>query len=136
MRGGRDSRDQKLVGPDLRRGTAYGYVPDLPFLPAGDIFQNMMVHSPRIEIKYCTQCRWLLRAAWMAQELLTTFQDEVGEVALMPGTGGVFEVRIGDEVIWSRAEQGRFPDIKELKQLVRDRIAPAKDLGHSENKVQ
>jgi selenoprotein W-related protein len=72
-------------------------------------------------------------AAWMAQELLTTFQDEIGEVALVPGTGGVFEVRIGDEVIWSRAEQGRFPDIKELKQLVRDRIAPTKDLGHSES---
>ena len=72
----------------------------------------------------------------MAQELLTTFQDEVGEVVLVPGTGGVFEVRVDEELIWSRAEQGRFPDIKELKQLVRDRIAPAKDLGHSENKRQ
>lgn len=95
-----------------------------------------MVHSPRIEIKYCTQCRWLLRAAWMAQELLTTFRDEIGELALVPGAGGVFEVRIGDDVIWSRADQGRFPDIKELKQVVRDRIAPAKDLGHSENSRQ
>ena len=108
----------------------------LPFLPVGDIVQKVMVHSPRIEIKYCTQCRWLLRAAWMAQELLTTFQDEIGEAALVPGTGGVFDVRIGDDVIWSRAEQGRFPDIKELKQLVRERIAPEKDLGHSENRRQ
>lgn len=72
----------------------------------------------------------------MAQELLTTFQDDVGEAALVPGTGGVFEVRIGDEVVWSRMEQGRFPDIKELKQIVRDRIAPAKDLGHSEDRRQ
>ena len=72
----------------------------------------------------------------MAQELLTTFQDEIGELALVPGTGGVFELRIGDAVIWSRAEQGRFPDIKELKQLVRDRISPATDLGHSENRKQ
>ena len=72
----------------------------------------------------------------MAQELLTTFQDEIGELVLVPGTGGVFEVRIGDEAIWSRADQGRFPDIKELKQLVRDCIAPAKDLGHSENRSQ
>ena len=54
--------------------------------------------SPRIEIEYCTQCRWLLRAAWMAQELLTTFQNEVGEVALQPGTGGVFEVRVESAV--------------------------------------
>jgi selenoprotein W-related protein len=87
---------------------------------------------PKIEIEYCTQCRWLLRAAWTAQELLTTFQDEIGEVALQPGTGGIFEVRIGSDVLWSRAEQQRFPEMKELKQLVRDRIAPDRDLGHSD----
>ena len=89
---------------------------------------------PRVEIEYCTQCRWLLRAAWMGQELLTTFSDELGEVALVPGTGGVFNIRVNDELIWSRADRGAFPDIKELKQFVRDRIAPRKDLGHSEGK--
>ena len=76
----------------------------------------------------------MLRAAWMAQELLTTFQDEVGEVALAPGTGGVFEVRVNGDVVWSRAAEGRFPDIKELKQVVRDKIAPGRDLGHSERR--
>lgn len=94
----------------------------------------MPPRTPRVQIEYCTQCRWLLRAAWMAQELLTTFQDELGEVALLPGKGGVFEVRVGDELIWSRTRDNGFPDIKELKQRVRDRIAPAKDLGHSERK--
>jgi selenoprotein W-related protein len=88
---------------------------------------------PRLEIEYCTQCRWLLRAAWMAQELLTTFTEELGEVALIPGTGGIFNIRIDDELIWSRAEAHGFPDIKQLKQLVRDRVAPTKDLGHSEH---
>lgn len=88
--------------------------------------------KPRIEIEYCTQCRWMLRAAWMAQELLTTFQDDVGEVALIPGAGGVFEVRSGGTVLWSRATEGGFPEIKELKKRVRDRIAPEKNLGHSE----
>ncbi len=88
----------------------------------------------RVEIHYCRQCRWLLRAAWMAQELLTTFEAELGEVALRPGTGGVFEIRVNDQLLWSRADAGRFPDIKELKQLVRDQIAPEKDLGHSDKK--
>ena len=89
-----------------------------------------MPRQPRIEIEYCTQCRWLLRAAWMAQELLTTFAAELGEVALLPGRGGVFEVRVEGETIWSRAAQGRFPEAKELKQRVRDYVAPGRDLGH------
>jgi len=88
----------------------------------------------RVEIHYCTRCRWLLRAAWMAQELLTTFEDEIGELALVPGSGGIFEVRAEGELLWSRKERGRFPEIAELKQLVRDRIAPGRDLGHSDRR--
>ena len=94
-----------------------------------------MTELPEIEIVYCRQCRWLLRAAWMAQELLTTFEDELAAVTLRAGTGGRFEVRQGDTVLWSRKEEGRFPDAAELKQRVRDRIAPARDLGHVEPKA-
>lgn len=79
-------------------------------------------------------CRWLLRSAWMAQELLTTFDQEIAELSLRPGTGGVFEVRVNGKLVWSRKEAGRFPEITELKQLVRDEIAPEKDLGHSDKK--
>ena len=81
-------------------------------------------------------CRWLLRAAWMAQELLTTFDQEISELNLRPGTGGVFEVRVNGKLVWSRKEAGRFPEITELKQLVRDEIAPEKDLGHSDKKTK
>ncbi|WP_420870146.1 SelT/SelW/SelH family protein [Catalinimonas alkaloidigena] len=90
--------------------------------------------QPRITIKYCTQCRWLLRAAWMAQELLTTFETDLGEVALLPATGGIFEVSLDGELIYSRKAEGRFPESKELKQLIRDRIDPGRDLGHSDRK--
>lgn len=90
------------------------------------------MQKPRVEITYCTGCRWLLRAAWMAQELLSTFSDELGEVALEPGTGGVFEIRAVGELVWSRERDGGFPEIKDLKQRIRDRIAPDKDLGHAD----
>ena len=87
--------------------------------------------KPSVEIVYCTRCRWLLRAAWMAQELLGTFEAELGGVALVPNAeGGVFEVRVAREKIRSPAEAGGFPEIKSLKQLVRDRVAPGRDLGH------
>jgi selenoprotein W-related protein len=88
----------------------------------------------RVEIVYCTRCRWLLRAAWVAQELLATFEEEIGELALVPGTGGIFEVRADGELLWSRAQRGRFPELSELKQLVRDRIAPGRSLGHSDRR--
>lgn len=93
-----------------------------------------MTDKPRIEIEYCRQCRWLLRAAWVAQELLVTFEDELGAVTLLPGTGGVFEVRVGSAVLWSRAAEGRFPELKQLKQRLRDQIAPGRDLGHLEGR--
>ena len=88
--------------------------------------------KPRLEIRYCTQCRWLLRAAWMAQELLSTFEAEVSELTLVPDVGGVFEIHVNDSLLWSRERDGGFPDIKQLKVLVRDRIVPEKDLGHIE----
>jgi selenoprotein W-related protein len=86
--------------------------------------------SPRIEIHYCRQCQWLLRAAWYAQELLSTFAEEVGEVVLIPTTGGVFMVVCDGTLVWDRKAMDGFPDIKQLKQLVKNQIAPDKSLGH------
>ena len=87
---------------------------------------------PRVQITYCPRCRWLLRAAWMAQELLITFEHELEEVALRPGAEGIYEIRLDDDVVWSRAVEGRFPELKELKQRIRDRVAPERTLGHSD----
>ena len=87
-----------------------------------------------IRITYCTQCGWLLRAGWMAQELLSTFGTELGEVALAPGTGGVFEVTVDGTTVWERKRDGGFPNAAELKRRVRDVVDPDRDLGHLERK--
>jgi len=94
----------------------------------------MSLQQHRVEITYCTQCRWMLRAAWLAQELLTTFEDDLYSVALRPGTGGIFEIYLDQKLIFSRKEAGRFPESKEVKQLIRDQIDPQRDLGHSDRK--
>lgn len=94
-----------------------------------------MTKLPRVAIEFCTRCKWNLRAAWYLQELLSTFGTELGEVALIPGDAGVFRVTVetpAAHVVWDRKEKNGFPDSKELKQLVRDIINPAKNLGHSE----
>ncbi len=90
-----------------------------------------MADRPCVEIEYCRRCRWLPRSTWLAQELLATFEEELGGVTLVPNAeGGVFEVRVAGETIFSRKDAGRFPEITELKRLVRDRVAPGRDLGH------
>jgi selenoprotein W-related protein len=86
--------------------------------------------ATRVEITYCTRCKFLLRAAWLAQELLTTFESELDEVALRPGSGGIFEVRLNGEVIASNADGGAMPDPAQVKRLLRDRIAPDRQIGH------
>jgi selenoprotein W-related protein len=88
--------------------------------------------APRVEIHYCPKCRWQARATWLAQELLTTFEESLGEVALVPASSGTFDVLLNDELLFSRQIAGRFPEPKELKQQIRNRVAPEMDLGHSE----
>jgi len=91
--------------------------------------------KPTITIEYCPKCGWMLRAAYMAQELLTTFSEELKSVTLLPSeTGGRYTIFINDDIVFDRKESGHFPEIKELKQLVRDVVNPAKSLGHSDKK--
>ncbi len=90
----------------------------------------------KIRIEYCVRCGWLLRAGWMAQELFSTFDDEIGDFALAPSSGGVFRIFVGKYLVWSRREQGGFPSAAELKSLVRDRVVPEKSLGHINKKIK
>ena len=86
----------------------------------------------RIKIVYCTKCGWLPRSTWMAQELLNSFSGEVEELALSPGTNGIFQIFVNEDIVWDRKVENGFPEIKKLKQLIRDKIAPGKDLGHTD----
>lgn len=79
----------------------------------------------KIDIEYCPKCGWLLRAAYMSQELLTTFSEDLKLVSLTPSrNNGRYTIRLNEEIIFDRKTEGRFPEIKELKQLVRNRVNP------------
>jgi len=93
--------------------------------------ENITIEKPKIKIEYCTKCRWLTRASWIAQELLSTFSNEVGSITLIPSdVAGIFEIRCGEKIIWNREKKNGMPGIKALKQKIRDIVAPEKDLGH------
>ncbi|MGY0215789.1 SelT/SelW/SelH family protein [Endozoicomonadaceae bacterium StTr2] len=91
---------------------------------------NTEAPKPSVSIEYCTGCQWLLRAGWLAQELLMTFSQDLAEVKLVPGYGGIFRVEVDGVRVWDRKENGGFPQPKEIKQKLRDVIDPERDLGH------
>ena len=91
--------------------------------------------KPVITIEYCPKCGWMLRAAYVAQELLITFSEEIKGVLLQPSeVSGTYFISVNEQRIFDRKSAGGFPEIKELKQLVRDIVAPEKSLGHSDKK--
>jgi selenoprotein W-related protein len=91
--------------------------------------------KPVITIEYCPKCGWMLRAAYFAQELLTTFTADVHGILLQPSeVNGTFKIRVDEREIFDRKRAGGFPETKELKQIVRDIVNPEKDLGHSDRK--
>ena len=92
-----------------------------------------MATKPVIEIEYCPKCNWMLRAAYMSQEILSSFTENILGVLLIPSEiSGRYTIRIDGEEIFDRKRAERFPEIKELKQLIRDIVAPEKSLGHSD----
>jgi len=89
--------------------------------------------KPAITIEYCPKCGWLLRAAYMAQEFLTTFLEDVDSVTLRPSEiAGRYTISINNEIVYDRKRYGGFPEIKQLKQIIRDRVNPARNLGHAD----
>ncbi len=93
--------------------------------------------SNLIVIEYCPGCQWLLRSAWMAQEILNTFENELDELSLRPARNepGCFRITFKNTTIWCRKKERGFPQIKELKQRVRDALVPEKKLGHLDTKT-
>lgn len=79
----------------------------------------------RVVIEYCTACRFTARALWMAHELLNTFEPYVECIELRPSSGGVFAVFLDGEPLFSNREAGRFPEPRELKELLASRLGIA-----------
>ena len=94
-----------------------------------------MSQRPRVSVEYCPRCGWLLRSAWLAQELLTTFEKELGALELLPSeVTGTFQIRVEADLVWCRRRDGGFPQAADLERRVRDRVAPGRPLGHSESR--
>lgn len=56
------------------------------------------------------------------EEILGEYGYEVGALTLIPGSGGVFEVKVDDQLVFSKEKTDRFPNPGELKSLVGPKV--------------
>ena len=92
-----------------------------------------MENENKLTIEYCTKCKFMMRSAWIAQELLQTFEGDLDEAALRPSAApGIWRIYANGMRVWDRKTERGLPELKELKRRVRDIIAPEKNLGHAE----
>ncbi|MHB1294959.1 MAG: Rdx family protein [Anaerolineae bacterium] len=54
------------------------------------------------------------RAVSLADKLLGAYKTAAGEVALVPSSGGAFEVSVNGDKVYSKLETGSFPDERAL----------------------
>lgn len=87
-----------------------------------------------VTVEYCSKCKFMMRSAWIAQELLQSFEGDIDEAVLKPSEiPGIWRIYANDQQVWDRKTERGLPEMKDLKRRVRDVIAPNKNLGHAEN---
>jgi len=73
-----------------------------------------------VSIEYCTSWNYYPRAASLAAEI----EQKLGiQPQLIRGRGGVFEVTVGNDLIFSKKELGRFPQPGEVLQELEQRAS-------------
>lgn len=76
----------------------------------------------RISIEYCTSWGYLSKAVSLAERVLDEHKNNIAEVNIIPSTGGVFEVKFGDKLLFSKKELDRFPNDNEVENMIKDNM--------------
>ena len=72
----------------------------------------------KLSIEYWSVWNYLPSAAGLASEILQKHGTDVKELTLLPSGGGVFEIILNDNVIFSKKKNNRFPNDGEVLKLI------------------
>ena len=60
----------------------------------------------------------------MVEAILGKYEHYIDDITVVPSTGGVFEVNVGDELVFSKKELGRHATIDEVMESVGAIVGP------------
>jgi len=67
-----------------------------------------------ISIEYCNVWNYLPRAASLASTILKKYGTSISSLKLIPSSGGVFEILKDENLVFSKKNEGRFPEEDEV----------------------
>lgn len=76
----------------------------------------------KISIEYCTGWGYLGRAVALSRSILAQHKNEIEELKIIPSEGGVLEVSLNDELIFSKKELNRYPEKNEIEEIIKEKI--------------
>ena len=75
-----------------------------------------------ISVEYCVPCSYLSRTQWMVGEIMGDLQEDIRSLTMRTGDGGCFEWSVNGELVFSKKQSGRFPELDELKELIYSKV--------------
>jgi selenoprotein W-related protein len=75
-----------------------------------------------LEIEFCVPCDFRPQALGLASDVVDQWADRLGEIRLVPSSGGRFEVTLDGELIFSKASLDRHAEPGEVSRLINERI--------------
>ena len=55
-------------------------------------------------------------------DLIREFEPKIASWTLIPSSGGRFEVKVDDELVYSKLQTGRFPESSEVRKLIAPKL--------------
>ena len=75
-----------------------------------------------VRIEYCTSWGYIARAIALMRNVLKEHEDKIAELTLVPSHGGVFEISLNDELLFSKKELDRYPEKDEVENMIKEKI--------------
>lgn len=76
-----------------------------------------------VTIEYCTSWGYLGRAVALTRTLLNEHTNTIEKVEIVPGSGGIYDVKLDGEMIFSKTELSRYPEKDEIEDIIKEKLA-------------
>lgn len=78
--------------------------------------------KPILSIEFCTSWGYEKKAVAVLGVLVGPFKNDFLEFKMIPSSGGVFEVILGNKLLFSKKKLGRFPELDEIMKLLKKEV--------------